>query len=114
MQVGQRPGGVDAAGFIEGTDGILPGVLFHQEQAQVVLQRGMVWVALHSALLKFGPQRLSEILAGLSAWMDEKGFASLADFRGRMSQQPWSDTSALTREGYVMLLDNYAAPAVSV
>lgn len=89
------------------------GVYTWQDCVKMLLSGADV-VHLTSALLKFGPQRLSEILAGLSAWMDEKGFASLADFRGRMSQQPWSDTSALTREGYVMLLDNYAAPAVSV
>jgi hypothetical protein len=49
-------------------------------------------------------------LAGISAWMEEKHFARLADFRGRLSQQATADTSALTREGYVMLLDNYTTP----
>jgi dihydroorotate dehydrogenase (fumarate) len=86
------------------------GVYTWQDSVKMLLSGADV-VHLTSALLQHGPGRLSEILAGVSDWMEEKHFATLADFRGRLSQKTWTDTSALTREGYVMLLDNYAAPA---
>ena len=86
------------------------GVYTWQDSAKMLLAGADV-VHLTSALLQHGPARLAEILAGLSAWMEDKDFASLGEFRGRLSQQLWTDPSALTREGYVMLLDNYASPA---
>jgi dihydroorotate dehydrogenase (fumarate) len=85
------------------------GVYTWQDSVKMLLSGADV-VNLTSALLHHGPQRLTEIRNGIEAWMDEKQFARLADFRGRLSQQATADTSALTREGYVMLLDNYAAP----
>jgi dihydroorotate dehydrogenase (fumarate) len=85
------------------------GVYTWQDSVKMLLSGADV-VHLTSALLQHGPGRLSEILAGVSAWMEEKDFATLADFRGRLSQQATADTSALTREGYVMLLDNYTTP----
>jgi dihydroorotate dehydrogenase (fumarate) len=85
------------------------GVYTWQDSVKMLLSGADV-VHLTSALLQHGPGRLTEILAGISAWMEEKHFARLADFRGRLSQQATADTSALTREGYVMLLDNYTTP----
>jgi dihydroorotate dehydrogenase (fumarate) len=85
------------------------GVYTWQDSIKMLLSGADV-VHLTSALLQFGPQRLTEILDGIADWMEEKRYASLSDFRGRLSQHAAADTSALTREGYVMLLDNYAAP----
>ena len=85
------------------------GVYTWQDSIKMLLSGADV-VHLTSALLQFGPQRLTEILDGIAAWMEEKRYESLSDFRGRLSQRAAADTSALTREGYVMLLDNYAAP----
>ncbi len=85
------------------------GVYTWQDSIKMLLSGADV-VHLTSALLQFGPQRLTEILDGIADWMEEKRYASLSDFRGSLSQHAAADTSALTREGYVMLLDNYAAP----
>lgn len=85
------------------------GVYTWQDSVKMLLSGADV-VHMTSALLQHGPGRLTETLAGISAWMEEKGYATLDEFRGRLSQQAAADTSALTREGYVMLLDNYAAP----
>ncbi len=89
------------------------GVYTWQDSVKMLLAGADV-VHLTSALLQYGPPRLGEILAGIRAWMEAKNFAALNDFRGRLGQQDWADTSSLTREGYVMLLDNYAPPAGGV
>ena len=83
------------------------GVFTWQDSVKMLLSGADV-VHMTSALLQYGPSRLSETLAGIRTWMEEKQFATLDAFRGRLSQQAAADTSALTREGYVMLLDNYA------
>jgi dihydroorotate dehydrogenase (fumarate) len=83
------------------------GGVYTWEDALKMLLAGADVVHLTSALLKHGPGRLSEILVGMTAWMEAKGYRNLADFKGRMGQQAWADTSALTREGYVMMLDHY-------
>lgn len=84
------------------------GGVYSRDDALKMILSGADVVNLTSALLQHGPGRLSEILAGMEAWMRAKGFDSLAQFKGMLSQQPWDDTSALTRESYLMLLDNYA------
>jgi len=83
------------------------GGVYTWQDAVKMLLAGADVVNLTSALLQHGPSRLTEILAGITAWMEVKGYDSLAQFKGMLSQQPWGDTSALTREGYLMMLDNY-------
>lgn len=84
------------------------GGVYSRDDALKMILSGADVVNLTSALLRHGPGRLSEILTGMEAWMRAKGYDSLAQFKGMLSQQPWDDTSALTRESYLMLLDNYA------
>ncbi len=93
-------GGIDLAGN---------GGVYTWQDAVKMLLAGADVVNLTSALLQHGPGRLTEILLGITAWMEAKGYDSLTQFKGSLSQQPWTDTSALAREGYVMMLDNYAA-----
>ena len=83
------------------------GGVYASDDALKMILSGADVVNLTSALLQHGPSRLSEILAGMEAWMAAKGYGSLSQFKGLLSLQPWIDTSALTREGYLMLLDNY-------
>jgi dihydroorotate dehydrogenase (fumarate) len=83
------------------------GGVYASDDALKMILSGADVVNLTSALLQHGPSRLSEILAGMEEWMAAKGYGSLSQFKGLLSQQPWIDTSALTREGYLMLLDNY-------
>jgi dihydroorotate dehydrogenase (fumarate) len=85
--------------------------VYDWEDAIKMLLSGADVVNLTSALLKHGPERIGEILAGMSAWMEARGYRSLADFQGLLSQQGWADVSAVTREGYVMMLDNFTAQA---
>lgn len=46
------------------------------------------------------------MLKDLEAWMDEKGYASLADFRGKLSRQNTTDPYVYRRAQYVDLILN--------
>jgi dihydroorotate dehydrogenase (fumarate) len=53
-----------------------------------------------SALLRHGPEHARVLLDGLAAWMDRKGFASLADLRGLL-HAPAGPDGGYQRAGYV-------------
>jgi len=57
-----------------------------------------------SALLKNGIPHLSTMLQELDAWMEEHGYARLADFRGKLSQKEIKDPFAFERAQYITLL----------
>jgi dihydroorotate dehydrogenase (fumarate) len=83
------------------------GGVYTWDDAMKMLLAGADVVNLASALLQHGPERLAEILEGMRAWMEARGHRSLDRLRGTLSQQSRPDPSALTREGYIMTLDNY-------
>ena len=47
---------------------------------------------------------MSTMLRELEAWMDETGYESLDDFRGKLSQKETLDPFAFERAQYVKLL----------
>lgn len=57
-----------------------------------------------SALIKHGMERLGEMNDVLSSWMDEKGFASIADFNGMLCQERSAHPEAYERSQYVKAL----------
>lgn len=57
-----------------------------------------------SALLRHGPEYAADLLGGLEAWMDRKGFASLAGVRGALGVGPDADGDRVERAGYVAAL----------
>lgn len=57
-----------------------------------------------SALLKNGIPYLSTMLRELEGWMEERGYRSLDDFRGKLSQREADDPFAFERAQYVKLL----------
>jgi len=61
-----------------------------------------------STLITHGPQRLSQIKAEMEAWMEEHGFDSVTEFKGRVSQQHAADPAAFERANYLWVLDNYS------
>ena len=66
-------------------------------------------VCIASALLaRGGVEPVAEILAGLRAWMDAKGFADLAAFRGRLAERDLKDRHGFERAHYVRLLSEQA------
>ena len=60
-----------------------------------------------SALLKHGHAHASALVAGLSAWLDRKGFASVAQIKGSMSQQRVADPTAFERANYLKVLQSW-------
>lgn len=65
---------------------------------------GATVVQVTSTLLKHGIPYLSTMLRDLEAWMAEKGYKTLADFRGDLSQKNSPDPFAFERAQYVNLL----------
>ena len=57
-----------------------------------------------SALLKNGIPYLSTMLREIEAWMDEKDYKELDDFRGKLSQREVEDPFTFERAQYVRLL----------
>ncbi len=62
-----------------------------------------------SAVLKHVPGHLAVIRADLDRWMDSKGFASVAQIRGSMSQQHVADPTAFERANYIKILQSWRA-----
>jgi dihydroorotate dehydrogenase (fumarate) len=57
-----------------------------------------------SALLRHGPGYAEDLLAGLQAWAERKGFASLDAVRGALAVGPDADGDRVERAGYVAAL----------
>lgn len=60
-----------------------------------------------SALLQRGPGFLCELRDGLANWMTERGYESVTQMKGSMSQQNVSDPSAFERANYIKILEGY-------
>ena len=85
------------------------------EDAVKLLLAGATVVHLCTALLQRGPEHLRAVLAGVTAWMDEQGFASIDEVRGRLSQSAVSDPAEFERAQYIQVLDTYSVrPGVRV
>jgi len=54
-------------------------------------------VQVASTLYKNGKGQIAEMLKTLEGWMEQKGYASLSDFRGKMSQAKSSNPAAYER-----------------
>ena len=64
-----------------------------------------------SALLQQGPPFLARLVADVSGWMQKKGYTSVAQMRGSMSQQSIPDSTAFVRGNYIRVLESYKAGA---
>jgi len=72
--------------------------------AAKALLAGATVVQTASAVIKNGLPYVSTMLRQLEEWMTEKGYASVADFRGKLSQKQAADPFAFERAQYVRLL----------
>jgi dihydroorotate dehydrogenase (fumarate) len=77
------------------------------EDAIKLLLAGADVVHLCSLLLERGPGAIRGILEGIEIWMEEKGFESIDEFRGRLSQISVADPSEFERVNYVHILDSF-------
>jgi dihydroorotate dehydrogenase (fumarate) len=60
-----------------------------------------------SALLQHGPPFLSRLLSDLTGWMEKKGYESVDQLRGSMSQRAMPDSMAFVRGNYIKVLESY-------
>ncbi|MBP6187399.1 MAG: dihydroorotate dehydrogenase-like protein [Azonexus sp.] len=76
-----------------------------------MLLAGADVVHLASALLKRGPQALSSVLQGMTDWLAEREYTSVAQMKGSMSQQNSPNPSAFARASYLHAINSFTAPA---
>ncbi len=78
--------------------------IFTGEDMVKMLLAGADCVQVVSAIYKHKVSHLGTMLKDLEKWMDEKGYASTADFRGKLSKGNVHDPYAYQRAQYVDLL----------
>lgn len=65
------------------------------------LLAGATAVQVVSTVYKNGPEVLGTILEGLSAWMEEKSYTSVADFRGKLNYDNVEDSAIFERTQFM-------------
>lgn len=102
-------------GRIEGLSLGATGGIHTADDCIKLLLAGADVVHLCSTLLKNGTGQVGRILKGLTDWMEEQGFESVADVRGRVSALAIANPAEFERANYVNILDSYSfAPGVMV
>jgi dihydroorotate dehydrogenase (fumarate) len=75
-----------------------------------VLLAGADVAMMTSALLRNGPDHLRPLETRVHDWMDRHGFETLAQLRGRLSQQSVPDPAAFERANYIRTLASHPVP----
>jgi len=60
-----------------------------------------------SALLRRGPNHMSHVIAGLSAWLDQHEYTSVKQMKGSMSQVASPEPGAFERANYMRTLVDF-------
>lgn len=94
-------------GRVEGSLAATTGVDGPVEAVKLVLAGADV-VMMASSLLRHGPDRLRETMAGLQYWLSDNGYESLEQAKGSFSQQAVGDPSAFERSNYMRTLVSYS------
>ncbi len=82
--------------------------IHNAEDAIKLILAGADVVHLCSVLLQKGPGYLGRILTGLEIWMEEQGFETISDIRGRLSQLNIPNPAEFERTNYIHVLDSYS------
>ncbi|MCB0993977.1 MAG: dihydroorotate dehydrogenase-like protein [Acidimicrobiales bacterium] len=61
-----------------------------------------------SALLLHGPQHVTDVVAGMTRWFTERGYESVNQARGSLSQEASPDPTAFERANYMKTLISYS------
>lgn len=77
------------------------------EEVVKYLLAGADVVMTTSALLRNGADHLATLRAGLEAWMERRGFASLDAVRGTLAARRLTDPEAYVRAQYIHILTSY-------
>jgi dihydroorotate dehydrogenase (fumarate) len=63
-----------------------------------------------SALLRNGVGHMKTLVDGFSAWMEKRGYDSVEQMKGSMSQLKVADPSAFERANYIKMLGSFKSP----
>lgn len=80
------------------------GGIFNASDVIKMILAGADSVQMVSALYRHGIGHIAKVLNDLDTWMKDKGFTSLADFKGKLSKANSNDPWAYTRAQYAKLL----------
>jgi dihydroorotate dehydrogenase (fumarate) len=86
------------------------GVQAPEDVVKLILAGASV-VMIASQLLRRGPELLRELTDGLSGWLEEHEYESVAQMRGSMSQLAYGNPRAFERSQYVRALVGYSPHA---
>lgn len=90
-------------GNLEGSICISRGIYDANDVIKMILAGADV-VQMVSSIYRNSPSVVSDILMDLNKWMDDKGYKSLEDFRGKLSRKNMKDPFAYQRAQYVDIL----------
>ena len=80
----------------------------HQVQDVVkAMMAGANVAMLASELVRNGPASLTQLVAGLSKWMEEHEYVSISQMRGSMSQRAVAEPAAFERADYMRALNMF-------
>ncbi|MGF1615829.1 MAG: dihydroorotate dehydrogenase-like protein [Gammaproteobacteria bacterium] len=74
------------------------------------LMAGADAVMTTSALLRHGIGHLRTLVDGVIEWMEQRGYESVAQMKGSMSQKNVADPTAFERANYIKILERYKTP----
>nr|WP_319999257.1 dihydroorotate dehydrogenase-like protein [uncultured Draconibacterium sp.] len=90
-------------GNVEGSVCISRGIYDANDVIKMILAGADV-VQMVSTIYRNSPSVVSDILMDINKWMDDKGYKSLDDFRGKLSRKSMKDPFAYQRAQYVDIL----------
>ncbi|WP_303923622.1 dihydroorotate dehydrogenase-like protein [Draconibacterium sediminis] len=90
-------------GNVEGSVCISRGIYDANDVIKMLLAGADV-VQMVSTIYRNSPSVVSDILMDINKWMDNKGYKSLDDFRGKLSRKSMKDPFAYQRAQYVDIL----------
>ena len=74
-----------------------------------LLLAGSDCVMVASSLLKKGPAHIGVLVRGVEAWLAERGYDSVEQMKGSLSQQACPDPDAFERANYMKALKSYTS-----
>ncbi len=90
-------------GNLEGSICVSRGIYDANDVLKMILAGADV-VQMVSTIYRNSPSVVSDILMDMNKWMDDKGYKSLDDFRGKLSRKNMKDPFAYQRAQYVDIL----------
>lgn len=90
-------------GNVDGSVCVSRGIYDGNDVIKMILAGADV-VQIVSTIYRNSPSVVSDILMDMNKWMDDKGYKSLEDFRGKLSRKNMKDPFAYQRAQYVDIL----------